>query len=108
MNELQLIEQFAKHMRMQYDVQHISVYKNQDKLYGDTLDCVAMEQYLSLTCTTIYKESSSCSLVSHINIGHNLYIIALRTDKNNTYGSIDVQYMINEIKELRRKIGEAD
>lgn len=57
MNEEAILKQFYSKISTQFDVKKLTVYKNFDNIYGDTLDCVQIERYLSLSCMICYNET---------------------------------------------------
>lgn len=105
-NEISLIKQFAALVTTEYDVSHVTLYRGSEKIYGDTLDCFMLERYLSISCTTIFKGVNS-SLVSHIKNANNLYILVLTSESADAFDGVEAQYIINEIKNLQRKLGES-
>ena len=105
MNEQKLIKQFAENMKMEFAVKDMSVYKNSDKLFGSTIDSVAIEKYLSLPCTTVYKNTGS-KLVTRFTLGKDIYIMALSSDKPETFDGMEAEYVISDIKKLIGKLGD--
>ena len=105
MNEQKLIKQFAENIKMEFAVTDMTVYRNSDKLFGRSLDSAAIEQYLSLSCTTVYK-NSGCKLVTRFNVGSDLYIMALFSEKPDTFDGLEAEYIISDIKKLIGKLGD--
>lgn len=105
MNEQKVLKQFAENMKMEFAVKELSVYKNGEKLFGRSLDSAAVEKYLSLPCTTVYKDTG-CKLVTRFNISSDLYIMVLSSDKPDTFDGLEAEYVISDIKKLIGKIGE--
>ena len=106
MNEEAILKQFYSKISTQFDVKKLTVYKHFDNIYGDTLDCVQIERYLSLSCTAIFKDENGSSLVSHVRKGNNLYVFVLSSDSSEAYDGVEAQYIINEFKILNGKLGE--
>ena len=106
MNEEAILKQFYSKISTQFDVKKLTVYKNFGNIYGDTLDCVQIERYLSLSCTAIFKDENGSSLVSHVRKGNNLYVFVLSSDSSEAYDGVEAQYIINEFKILNGKLGE--
>jgi hypothetical protein len=105
MNEQKSLKQFAENMKMAFAVKELSIYKSGSKLFGSTLDGATIEKYLSLPCTTIYK-GTGCKFVTRFNIGSDLYIMALCSDKPDTFDGLEAEYVISEIKKLIGKLGD--
>lgn len=108
MNEQRIIKQFAEQIHMEFDVSNITIYKNNDKLYGETIDSTLFETYLSVTCTTVFRKPDSSSLVSHLAVGNSLFVIILFSKCKTTFDGLDSQYIIDELKNLRKKLGETE
>ena len=108
MNEQQIIKQFAEQIHMEFDVSNITIYKNNDKLYGDTIDSTLLEIYLSVNCTTVFRNHDSSSLVSHLAVGKSLFVIILFSKCKTAFDGLDTQYIIDELKNLRKKLGETE
>ncbi len=107
MTEQQILKQFSENIKMQFDVYDITVYRNNDIIFGKKQDCCyLLERYLSMTCTTIFKENSSSSLVTHIKVKSNLYIIVLHSKNEKAFDGLESQYIITVMKQLQRKLGE--
>ena len=105
MNEQKVIKQFAENMKMEFAVKDMSVYKNSEKLFGSSLDSAAIERYLSLPCTTVYKDTG-CKLVTRFHISSDLYIMVLYSEKPDTFDGLEAEYVVSDIKKLIGKIGE--
>ena len=105
MNEQKVIKQFAENMKMEFAVKDMSVYKNTDKLFGSSLDSAAIEKYLSLPCTTVYKDTG-CKLVTRFNVSSDLYLMVLSSDKPDTFDGLEAEYIISDIKKLIGKLGD--
>lgn len=105
MNEQKVIKQFAENMKMEFAVKDMSVYKNSDKLYGSSLDSAAIEKYLSLPCTTVYKDTG-CKLATRFKISSDLYLMVLSSDKPDTFDGLEAEYIISDIKKLIGKLGD--
>lgn len=108
MNEQRIIKQFAEQIHMEFNVSNITIYKNNDKLYGDTIDGTLFEMYLSVTCTTVFRNPDSSSLVSHLAVGNSLFVIILFSKCKTAFDGLDSQYIIDELKNLKRKLGEIE
>ena len=105
MNDTKVIKQFAENIKMEYAVKELSVYKNSEKLFGSSLDSAAIEKYLALPCTTVYKNGCS-KLVTRFNVGSDLYIMALSSEKPDTFDGLEAEYIISDIKKLIGKLGD--
>lgn len=108
MNEQRIIRQFAEQIHMEFDVSNITIYKNNDKIYGDTIDVTVLETYLSVTCTTVFRNHDSSRLVSHLAVGNSLFVIILFSKCKTAFDGLDSQYIIDELKNLRKKLGETE
>ncbi len=108
MNEQRIIRQFAEQIHMEFDVSNITIYKNNDKIYGDTIDVTVLETYLSVTCTTVFRNHDSSCLVSHLAVGNSLFVIILFSKCKTAFDGLDSQYIIDELKNLRKKLGETE
>lgn len=108
MNEQRIIRQFAEQIHMEFDVSNITIYKNNDKLYGDTIDSALFETYLSVTCTTVFRKPDSSSLVSHLAVGNSLFVIILFSKCKTAFDGLESQYIIDELKKLKKKLGEIE
>lgn len=108
MNEQRIIRQFAEQIHMEFDVSNITIYKNNDKLYGDTIGSTLLEIYLSVTCTTVFRNHDSSCLVSHLAVGNSLFVIILFSKCKTAFDGLDSQYIIDELKNLRKKLGETE
>lgn len=107
MNEkINAIQQFAGQITTEYDVSKVIVYNKLNKIYGDTLDCVSLERYLSLNCTTIFKDNNTSRFVSHICLADSLYILVLISNSPDAFDGVEAQYIISQILTLKRKLGE--
>ena len=106
MNEETLIRQFAAHVTMEFAVNKISVYRNTEKIYGDGVDSMVMERCLSLYCTTIFKDMTGSQFVSQIILGSTTYLFILTAKEQNAFDGLDAQYIISELKTLKRQLGE--
>lgn len=105
MNEQKVIKQFAENMKMEFAVKDMSVYKNSEKLYGSSLDSAAIEKFLSLPCTTVYKNNES-TLVTRFNIDKDEYVMVLSSDNSNTFDGLEGKYVISDIKKLIERLGD--
>ena len=105
MNEQKHLKQFAENMKMEFAVKAVSIYKNCEKLFGSSLDNAAIEQYLSLPCTTVYKNKES-KLVTRFNIENDMYLMALSSDNPDTFDGLEGEYVISDIKKLIERLGE--
>ena len=105
MNDTKVIKQFAENIKMEFAVKELSVYKNSEKLFGSSLDSAAIEKYLALPCTTVYKNGCS-KLVTRFNVGSDLYIMALFSEKPDTFDGLEAEYIISDIKKLIGKLGD--
>ncbi len=108
MNEQRIIRQFAEQIHMEFDVSNITIYKNNDKIYGDTIDVTVLETYLSVTCTTVFRNHDNSCLVSHLAVGNSLFVIILFSKCKTAFDGLDSQYIIDELKNLRKKLGETE
>lgn len=108
MNEERIIKQFAEQLHMEFNVNNVTIYKNNDKLYGDTIDRTLFELCLSVTCTTVFRNHRSSCLVSHLSVGNSLFIIILFSNCKTAFDGLDSQYIIDELKKLKRKLGEIE
>ncbi len=106
MNEQTVIKQFAEQTKMQFDIHSLTIYRGAKKIYGAAISDTALEQYLALTCTTIFKETDASHFVSHIHIGTDLYIVILESRTPTAFDGLDAQYIIHEMKNLKRKLGD--
>lgn len=68
MNEEQIIRQFAEQIHMEFNVSNVTVYKNNDRFYGNAISETSLERCLSITCTTVFHEENSSCLVSHLDV----------------------------------------
>jgi len=107
-DKLALIRQFSAKITTHFDVNSLTVYNQFEKIYGDTIDCVLLERYLSLSCTTIFKEDKNSSLVSHINYESKLYVFIFKSKNADAFDGVEPQYIIDELKALVRKLGEVN
>ena len=105
MNEQNLIKQFTENIKMEFDVKTVSIYKNGEKFCGSLLDSAAIEKYLALPCTTIYKSSGS-KFVTRFAIGNNLYLIYFSSDSSDTFDGIEAGYILADIKKIMGKLGD--
>lgn len=108
MEEQRILKQFSEKIKMQFDVYDITIYKNNKSIFGKSQDNNCLERYLSLTCTTIFKGNSESSLATHIKVKNSLYIIVLHSNNEKAFDGVDTQYVINDIKQLQRKLGEVN
>lgn len=106
MNEQRIIKQFAEQLHMEFGIQKVTIYKETEKICGDTLDSTALERYMSLTCTTVFIHSNSSCLVSQIYVNSQNYIIILFSDCKTKFDGIEKDYVISELKNLKKKLGE--
>lgn len=108
MNEQQVLKQFAQQISMEFNVRSVTIYKDNDKIYGNAIDSTSLEKYLSITCTTVFRDHDKSCLVSHIQIGNTLYIIILFSDCKTAFDGLDSQYIVGEIKKLKKKLGDKE
>lgn len=108
MNEERIIRQFAEQIHMEFNVSNVTVYKNNDKLYGSTINRTSLERYLSITCTTVFRGENGSCLVSHLAVRNNLFVIILFSDCKTTFDGLDSKYMIGELKKLKKGLGETE
>lgn len=108
MNEERIIKQFAEQIHMEFNVCNVTIYKNNDKLCGDTIDSALLEICLSITCTTVFRKPNSSCLISHLSIGNAIFIIILFSNCKTAFDGIDSQYIIDELKNLKRRLGETE
>ncbi len=106
MNEQLILKQFSAQLHMEYGIKNVTIYRDKIKVYGNSLDNISLEQYMSLSCTTIYIDDDSSKLVSQFIINGNVYVIILFSNCKTTFDGIDAEYIISEIKKLKRKLGE--
>lgn len=107
MNEIiTVIQDFANQMTTEYNVREIIVYDSLNKIYGSPLNSLMLERYLSLSRTTIFKDNEKSSMVSHIKTDEKLYIIVLASNSPEAFDGIESQYIVNQILNLKRKLGE--
>ena len=107
MNEIiTVIQDFANQMTTEYNVREIIVYDSLNKIYGSPLNSLMLECYLSLSRTTIFKDNEKSSMVSHIKTDEKLYIIVLASNSPEAFDGIESQYIVNQILNLKRKLGE--
>lgn len=106
MNEQQILKQFAEQLHMEFGISKITLYKDNVKIYGINIDNVTLEQYMSLSCTTIYIENDSSRLVSQFRINGIVYVIILFSNCKTAFDGLDKEYIISEIKNLKKKLGE--
>ena len=107
MNEIiTVIQDFANQMTTEYNVREIIVYDSLNKIYGSPLNSLMLERYLSLSRTTIFKDNERSSMVSHIKTDEKLYIIVLASNSPEAFDGIESQYIVNQILNLKRKLGE--
>lgn len=107
MNEIiTIIQDFANQMTTEYNVREIIVYDSLNKIYGSLLNSLMLERYLSLSRTTIFKDNEKSSMVSHIKTDEKLYIIVLASNSPEAFDGIESQYIVNQILNLKRKLGE--
>lgn len=107
MNEIiTVIQDFANQMTTEYNVREIIVYDSLNKIYGSPLNSLMLERYLSLSRTTIFKDNEKSSMVSHIKTDEKLYIIVLASNSSEAFDGIESQYIVNQILNLKRKLGE--
>lgn len=105
MNEHKLLTQFAENIKMEFAVKELTVYKNYEKIYGGSLDSAAIDKYLALPCTTVYKCVGS-KLVTRFNLDNNLYIMVLSSDGDTAFDGLEAEYIISDIKKLIGKLGD--
>ena len=107
MNEIiTIIQDFANQLTTEYNVREIIVYDSLNKIYGSLLNSLMLERYLSLSRTTIFKDNEKSSMVSHIKTDEKLYIIVLASNSPEAFDGIESQYIVNQILNLKRKLGE--
>ena len=107
MNEIiAVIQDFANQMTTEYNVKEVIVYDSLNKIYGSPLNSLMLERYLSLSRTTIFKDNERSSMVSHIKTDEKLYIIVLASNSPEAFDGIESQYIVNQILNLKRKLGE--
>lgn len=107
MNEIiTVIQDFANQMTTEYNVREVIVYDSLNKIYGSPLNSLMLERYLSLSRTTIFKDNEKSSMVSHIKTDEKLYIIVLASNSSEAFDGIESQYIVNQILNLKRKLGE--
>lgn len=107
MNEIiTVIQDFANQMTTEYNVREVIVYDSLNKIYGSPLNSLMLERYLSLSRTTIFKDNEKSSMVSHIKTDEKLYIIVLASNSPEAFDGIESQYIVNQILNLKRKLGE--
>lgn len=107
MNEIiTVIQDFANQMTTEYNVREVIVYDSLNKIYGSPLNSLMLERYLSLSRTTIFKDNERSSMVSHIKTDEKLYIIVLASNSPEAFDGIESQYIVNQILNLKRKLGE--
>lgn len=108
MNEERIIRQFAEQIHMEFNVSNVTVYKNNDKLYGSKINRTSLERCLSITCTTVFREENGSCLVSHLAVRNNLFVIILFSDCKTTFDGLDSKYIIGELKKLKKGLGETE
>ncbi len=108
MNEQRIIKQFAEQIHMEFDVSNVTIYKNNDRLFGDEINRTSLERCLSITCTTVFREDNSSYLVSHLAVRNNLFVIILFSDCKTTFDGLDSKYIIGELKKLKKELGETE
>ena len=107
MNEIiTVIQDFANQMTTEYNVREVIVYDSLNKIYGSPLNSLMLERYLSISRTTIFKDNEKSSMVSHIKTDEKLYIIVLASNSPEAFDGIESQYIVNQILNLKRKLGE--
>lgn len=106
MNEETLIRQFAAHITMEFAVHKVTVYRNLEKIYGDELECMMLERCLSLSCTTIFKDTNGSMMISQIILKNTRYLFVLTAKEQNAFDGLDAQYIIHELKTLRERLGD--
>lgn len=105
MNTQQIISQFAENLKMEFDINDLSVYRNNDKIYGSSIDRTTIEKYLSLPCTTVYK--SSCStFVTRLAVNNDWFVFVLSSCKADTFDGQEAEYIVSDIKKLIGKLGD--
>lgn len=105
MNEQKIIKQFAENVKMEFFIKAVTVYKNDQKLYGANIDSATIEKYLSLPCTTVYKDTGS-KFVTRFSMGSDIYIIELSSEGADTFDGLEAEYIISDIKKLIGKLGD--
>lgn len=107
MNEvIAVIKEFASQITTEYNVSEVTVYDSLNQIYGSPLNSLMLERYLSLSRTTIFKDNEKSSMVSHIKTDEKLYIIVLASNSPEAFDGIESQYIVNQILNLKRKLGE--
>lgn len=106
MNEQKILKQFSDNLKLEFAIKEISAYRNNEKIYGKTLDSALIEKYLSLPCSTVYKSSTGSTFVTRFAVGRDNYIIAINSDNAATFDGQEAEYIISDIKKIQGKIGE--
>lgn len=106
MNEQKILKQFSDNLKMEFAIKEISVYRNSEKIFGKTLDNALIESYLSLSCSTVYKNSTSSVFVTRFGIDKDNYIVAIFSDNTATFDGQEAEYIISSIKKIKGKLGE--
>lgn len=106
MNEQKIMKQLSNNLKMEFGVKEISVYRGNDKVFGKPIDNALIEKYLSLPCSTVFKNSTGSTFVTRFTVGRDNYIIAIYSDNTATFDGQEAEYIISDIKKIQGKIGE--
>ena len=106
MNEQKFMKQFSDNLKLEFATKDISAYRNNEKIYGKSLDNTLIEKYLSLPCSTVFKNSTGSTFVTRFSVGRDNYIIAIYSDNTATFDGQEAEYIISDIKKIQGKIGE--
>lgn len=106
MNEELVIKQFAAQMTTEFAVNKVTFYRNGQKIYGDTLNNILLERCLAVSCTSIFKEPEGSCMVTKIYLGNTQYLCVLESKTANAFDGLDAQYIVEEVKNLKRKLGD--
>lgn len=108
MNEQQIIKQFAEQVCMEFNTNGVTVYRNNNRIYGNEIDGTSLERYLSISCTTVFRSTTQSCFVSHISVNNMLFVIILFSKCKTAFDGIESQYIIDELKKLKKKLGEIE
>lgn len=106
MNEQKILKQFADNLRMEFAIKDVSVYCNSKKVFGKALDNTLIEKYLSLSCSTVFKNSNGSIFVTRFSIDKDNYTIVIYSNNMATFDGKEAEYIISDIKKIQRKLGE--
>ena len=102
MNEQKILKQFSDNLRMEFGTKETSIYCNSKKVFGKSLDNTLIEKYLSLSCSTVFKNSNGSIFVTRFSIDKNVYIIVIYSNNTATFDGKEADYIISDIKKIQR------